>query len=352
MELLSLPFLSSWEMKEHSIADLDLLSSNSLIVMVLLSFLGSSKVLSGMLMGFFKGVTQAPHVVCCFWLVVWLSSKHNVNLESYLTAKHKVKWGVLCGCMYARTIGHHYQRQVLILVALVIRHILSQHFLNLWFKSYLQQRRQTVYVNGVFSDIQVIELGVSQGSVLGPILFLIYINDFSNASSYFSTRLFADDTSLTVCGKDLDSLIHHINIELPKIYDWLCANKLTLNLTKTKYIIFQPRQKLNSNLHLPLVLAGQPLDHYSSVKYLGLFIDCHLFWHDHIEYICSKISKNINIMTKVKKLVSKVTIINMYYSFIYPYLTYGSVSRNGLLFRIKFLITHENKRLLFSTSAN
>ena len=66
--------------------------------------------------------------------------------------------------------------------------------------------------------------------------------------------LFADDTSLTVCGKDLDSLIHHINIELPKIYDWLCANKLTLNLTKTKYIILQPRQKLNSNLHLPIHL--------------------------------------------------------------------------------------------------
>ena len=154
---------------------------------------------------------------------------------------------------------------------------------------------------------------------------MIYINDFSNTSSYFSTRLFADDTSLTVCGKDLDSLIHHINIELPKIYDWLCANKLTLNLTKTKYIIFQPRQKLNSNLHLPLVLAGRPLDHSSSVKYLGLFIDGHLSWHDHIEYICSKISKNINIMTKVKKLVSKVTIINMYYSFIYPYLTYGSI---------------------------
>ena len=196
---------------------------------------------------------------------------------------------------------------------------------NLWFKSYLQQRRQTVYVNGVFSDIQAIKLGVPQGSVLGPILFLIYINDFSRASSYFSTRLFADDTSLTACGKDLDSLIHHINNELPKIYDWLCANKLTINLTKTKYIIFQPKQKLNSNLHLPIVLAGQPLDYSFSVKYLGLIIDCHLSWHDHIEYICSKISKNINIMIKVKRLVSKVTIINMYYSFIYPYLTYGSI---------------------------
>jgi len=107
-----------------------------------------------------------------------------------------------------------------------------------------------------FSDIQVIKVGVPQGSVHGPILFLIYINDFSSASSYFSTRLFDDDTSLTVCGKDLDSMIHHINIELPKIYDWPYANKLTLNLTKTSYIIFQPRQKLNSKLHLPKVLAG------------------------------------------------------------------------------------------------
>ena len=84
-------------------------------------------------------------------------------------------------------------------------------------------------MNDVFSDIQVIKLGVTQSSVVGPILSLIYINDSSNASSYFSTRLFADDTSLTVRGKDLDTLIHHINIELPKIYAWLCANKLTLS---------------------------------------------------------------------------------------------------------------------------
>ena len=96
-------------------------------------------------------------------------------------------------------------------------------------------------------------------------------------------------------------------------------------MSKTKYIIFQPRQKLNFNLHLPIILAGQPLNYSFNVKYLGLVIDCHLSWHDHIDYTCSKISKSINILTKVKKFMSKETLINMYYSFIFPYLTYGSI---------------------------
>lgn len=169
------------------------------------------------------------------------------------------------------------------------------------------------------------QLGCSARVRSWPNTFLIYINDFLSATSYFSIRLFADDTSLTACGKDLDILIHQINTELPKIYDWFCANKLTLNFSKTKYIISQSRQKLNFNFYPPVVLAGQPLDYTFNVKYLGLIIDCHLSWHDHVEYTCSKISKNINIMNKVKKFLPKETLINMYYSFLYPYLTYGSI---------------------------
>ena len=117
-----------------------------------------------------------------------------------------------------------------------------------------------MYVNGVFSDSLAIYTGVPQGSILGPLLFLIYINDIVKVTNYFSLRLFADDTSLTATGKDLDQLLQKINQELPAIYEWLCSNKLTLNLSKTKYLIFQPRQKVNYNLYPPLKIADQCLE--------------------------------------------------------------------------------------------
>ena len=87
---------------------------------------------------------------------------------------------------------------------------------------------------------------------------MIYINDFTQSSDFFSIRLFADDTSLTALGNNIDELLLKINKELSisNIYDWLCASKLTLNLRKTKYLIFQPRQKVDYNLLPPLSIAG------------------------------------------------------------------------------------------------
>ena len=97
-----------------------------------------------------------------------------------------------------------------------------------------------------------ISSSVPQGSILGPLLFSIYINDFSQSSDIFSMRLFADDPSLTASAKNIDELLLKINKELPKIYDWLCANKLTLNLRKTKYLIFKTSSESIFNLLPPL----------------------------------------------------------------------------------------------------
>ena len=156
-----------------------------------------------------------------------------------------------------------------------------------------------MHANGVASDTRLISTGVPQGSILGPLLFIIFINDLPKSSTFFSTRLYADDTSLTASGSDLDSLLCKINNHLPVVYEWLCSNKLTLNLTKTKFLIFMPPQKESYNLYQPLTVANVHLKKSFRVKYLGVYIDCHLTWHDHIDYICGKITKNINIMVKL-----------------------------------------------------
>ena len=209
------------------------------------------------------------------------------------------------------------------------------------YRSYLSNRKQKVFVNGVESNFHLVNSGAPQGSILGPFLFLIYINDFEKATNYFSLRLFADDTSLTATGKDLYVLLHRINSELPAVHEWLCSNRLTLNLSKTKYLVFQPRQKSNSNLYPPLKLADQYLEQSYIVKYLGLIIDCFLSWHEHIYHTSSKISESVNIIAKLKphatsqSLISMYyallphatsqSLISMYYALLYPYLTYGCI---------------------------
>ena len=144
---------------------------------------------------------------------------------------------------------------------------------------------------------------------------------------YFSVRLFADGTSLTAAGKDLDVLLQRINSELPAIHEWLCSNRFTLslNLSKTKYLVFQPRKKINSYLYPPLKLAGQYLEQSYGVKYLGLIIDCFLSWHEHIYHISSKISKSVNIIATLKPQVTSQSLISIYCALVYPHLTYGCV---------------------------
>ena len=109
------------------------------------------------------------------------------------------------------------------------------------------------------------------------------------------------------------------------IFDWPCCNRLILNISKAKYVIFQPRQKVNYNLHSPLVLAVQILRQSQSVKYLGVYIDSHLCWNDHIVYLCCKISKNLNIISRLKCYLMYNSLVSVYYSLIYPYLYYGCI---------------------------
>ena len=128
---------------------------------------------------------------------------------------------------------------------------------------------------------------------------------------------------MTPTGSDLGVLLNEINCHLPAVYKWLCNNKLTLNLTKTKYLIFMPCQKENYDLYPPLTIAHVCLQQSYCIKYLGVYIYSCLTWHDHIDFVCSKISKNLNVMVKLKQHVSTASLISIYYSLIYPYITYG-----------------------------
>lgn len=97
-----------------------------------------------------------------------------------------------------------------------------------------------MHVNGVASNLSVSQLAYHKAQYLGPLRFLVYMNDFPQSSAFFLSRLYADDTSLPASGPNLDN-------HFPAVYEWLCSNKLILNLTKTKYLIFMPRQKENYN---------------------------------------------------------------------------------------------------------
>ena len=183
---------------------------------------------------------------------------------------------------------------------------------------------QTVTVNGATSSSANISCGVPQGSILGPILFLLYINDFHLCSNFFDFHLFADDTNLFCRDKNLTSLQANINDELYNVNSWLCANKLSLNVDKTSFVIFHPPQR-KVTFNFQLTLNGKQLQQESCIKYLGILIDSNLNWKPQIAYIAKKIKRSVGILSKLRHYVNIDILINLYYSLIYPFLTYGII---------------------------
>ena len=112
-----------------------------------------------------------------------------------------------------------------------------------WFEDYLTNRMQYATYNSIKSEQKIIDCGVPQGSILGPLLFLLYINDLSTVSEPCFSILFADDTNMFIAGKYIQDMCHKLNEDLTKIQEWLCCNKLSLNVSNTHYMVFTPRNK-------------------------------------------------------------------------------------------------------------
>ena len=165
------------------------------------------------------------------------------------------------------------------------------------FSDYLSNRHQFVYVNTVKSDSTLISTGVPQGSVLGPVLFLIYINDLPKATN-LKTLLFADDTALFASEKNPALLKQIIATEINNIEKWLSINKLTLNLKKSCYVMFSKNKK--TDIKNMVSVGGICLAQKAFTKYLGIQIDSLLNWKPHIKTLTSSISKSVGSLYKLK----------------------------------------------------
>ena len=191
-----------------------------------------------------------------------------------------------------------------------------------WFESYLTNRKQYVFYNGVSSEVKNVTCGVPQGSVLGPLLFLLYINDLPNISEKLTFFLFADDTNIYYESTDLKELEKTVNEELKKLSLWLNINRLALNVDKTNFVIFRSPHK-RSNHNVTLLMNRKALQQKEHVKYLGVLLDEHLNWKYQINNVALKISRGIGILAKLKPFLKEKLLRSIYYSLVYSHLSYG-----------------------------
>ena len=191
-----------------------------------------------------------------------------------------------------------------------------------WFTSYLSNRTQFTTVNGHSSTRVRVTCGVPQGSVLGPLLFLLYVNDIANSVPRASIKLFADDTNMFITGKTMGELEIKAKTELENINLWLAANKLYLNCDKTCYMIFSPKIQRNE-LDINLTVNEIRLKRVSSCKYLGVIIDDKLKWIPHIETVTLKLKRFVGILWKLRYKLPHWYLRNIYYAFIHSSIVYG-----------------------------
>ena len=184
---------------------------------------------------------------------------------------------------------------------------------------FVQDRRYFVNANGQNSEVHNVNIGVPQGSTLGPLLFLIYVNDMKNSSSILKFIQFADDTTILFNCSKFDVLKSTLEAEGNKVVEWLVANKLLINLTKTQSMLFTFKR------HKPLLsvkLNDIVINEQENVTFLGVVIDHKLNWKAHISHICSKVSKSIAILRLLKFIFPKEVLKMLYMSLIYSYLNY------------------------------
>ena len=191
-----------------------------------------------------------------------------------------------------------------------------------WLKSYLDNREQFVSVNGKDSSIKQIKFGVPQGSILGPLLFIIYINDIPGILNVAKFILYADDANIILTGENMNEIEEQLSILTAALLKWVDSNGLVLNLKKTNYMIFS-RRKVDRNINL--IIANTHIQCKSEARFLGVIVDDKLNWSQHIKTIKSKMSRYVGIMYRIKSSLPIQACLQIFHSLVMSHINFCSL---------------------------
>ena len=193
-----------------------------------------------------------------------------------------------------------------------------------WVKSYLSDREQYVCLGGTESTRKSIRYGVPQGSILGPLFFIIYINDLPRISGLAKFILYADDANIIITGDNMTEIEEHLSRLIPGAVNWVNGNGLLLNLKKTNYMIFSKRRNLSP---IELKIINITIKRVNEKKFLGVIIDDKLTWKSHINAMKTKMCRYVGILYRIKFHVPLKVRLLMYHSFVQSHLNYCCLVR-------------------------
>ena len=192
-----------------------------------------------------------------------------------------------------------------------------------WFESYLVQRFQQTLANGIMSDKLEVYCGVPQGSILGPLLFLIYVNDLPRVIKFSTVHMYADDTVIYLSGRNTAEIEQSLQADLNNLAQWCSSNKLTINTTKTKTMTFGTPQQTKRMQNVRFTLNEQVLGFVESYKYLGVTLDKNLNFQKHVKSIIKTLSYKIYLLSKIRPFLTEKAAVLIYKSMVLPYIDYG-----------------------------